>query len=294
MLGAGVRVVSLDPVRRVAVAELPLRRRNRNAGGTHFGGAIATLCDPFFAYLVAQLVGDEYDVWDRSSQIEFRRRSTRALRATFQIDDAAVAQLREDITKRGSALIPCRTEVRDTAGALVAVVAKEVYVRRRTLALTLADQATAQPIMAIASLASNTVMQRKGAGRRNRSLSAFTSSPVAVITLVRMLCARSLKPSGERRVAWAVTTDRGLVRCYAEPDGEGWRVVAGPCTKRHLEVSLTFPDLIRLSSGELTMVRGALDRKLQIAGWLPWLPWAFLAGYREQRSAQRLRREPTR
>jgi len=291
MLGAGVRVVALDPARRMAVAELPLRPWNRNPSGSHFGGAIATMCDPFFAYLIGKVAGDDCEVSDRTTELEFRLRSRRRLRATFSLDETAVASLLADLDRRGAALVPCQAEVRDTTGSVVAVVTKTVHVRRRGRGSTRHEAAGRTVSSVNASAVTSAVGRRRGAGRRGRSLSAFTSDPVAVVTLVRAFCGRSLRPVGERRVAWAVSTDRGVVRCHAVVDGDGWRVVSGPCSTRHVGVSVSFPDLLRLASGELTVVRGVVQRSLHVDGWIPWVPWMLRAGLREQIKALRARRE---
>src|SRR2546429_7301474 len=56
-LGASVRVTHIsDDFRRVEV-EMPLRFYNRNYFGTHFGGSLYSMCDPFYVLMLANILG---------------------------------------------------------------------------------------------------------------------------------------------------------------------------------------------------------------------------------------------
>ena len=46
-LGAAVRVTHISPDFRHVEVEMPLRFYNRNYVGTHFGGSLYSMCDPF-------------------------------------------------------------------------------------------------------------------------------------------------------------------------------------------------------------------------------------------------------
>lgn len=51
--------------------ELKARWCNRNLFGTHFGGALYAMCNPFFVFIVTMNFGPDYTVWDKSAAIEF-------------------------------------------------------------------------------------------------------------------------------------------------------------------------------------------------------------------------------
>ena len=70
-LGAGIRVRSLADDYREAVVELRFGRLNRNYVGTHFGGSLYSMTDPFFAIMLMHNLGGEYLVWDKSGSIEY-------------------------------------------------------------------------------------------------------------------------------------------------------------------------------------------------------------------------------
>src|ERR1051325_11667703 len=67
-LGASVRVTHFaEDFRRVEV-EMPLRFYNRNYVGTHFGGSLYSMVDPFYMLMLMNSLGPGYIVWDRSEE----------------------------------------------------------------------------------------------------------------------------------------------------------------------------------------------------------------------------------
>ncbi len=64
-LGMGIRVVSAsDDFTRF---EVQLRQTwyNRNLFGTHFGGCLYAMCDPFYVFILTMNLGRGYVVWDQ-------------------------------------------------------------------------------------------------------------------------------------------------------------------------------------------------------------------------------------
>lgn len=130
-LGAGVRVrrTSGDPPG--FESRMTLRPWNGNYFGTHFGGSLYTMCDPFFVLILAGELGPGYAVWDKAATIRFRRPGRGTVRARFEISRATVDEIRA-AADTGARLEPGFTaEVRDDAGELVAEVEKLLSVRRR-------------------------------------------------------------------------------------------------------------------------------------------------------------------
>jgi acyl-coenzyme A thioesterase PaaI-like protein len=127
----GIRVTDVAPDWREAHVELKLRWYNRNAVGTHFGGNLYSMADPWLMLLLIQLLGPDYVVWDRSASIDFKRPGTSLVRATIRIDDEALAAMRRE-TEHGAAY---RHEfdisILGEQDELVAVVHKTLHVRRR-------------------------------------------------------------------------------------------------------------------------------------------------------------------
>ena len=71
-VGAGIHVESIAEDFRAARVRLKLRWYNRNFFGTHFGGSLFAMTDPFFAILAMHNLERDYLVWDKSSGIHFK------------------------------------------------------------------------------------------------------------------------------------------------------------------------------------------------------------------------------
>lgn len=129
-LGAGVRVRRLDGDPPGFESRLKLRFWNGNYFGTHFGGSLYTMCDPFFVLILASELGPGYAVWDKAATIRFRRPGRGTVRARFEIPREKVDEIRA-AADRGEKLEPVFVaEVRDEKGDIVAEVEKVLSVRR--------------------------------------------------------------------------------------------------------------------------------------------------------------------
>jgi acyl-coenzyme A thioesterase PaaI-like protein len=129
-LGAGIRVRSLSEDFRDAVVELRLGRLNRNAVGTHFGGSLYAMTDPFFAIMLMHNLGGDYLVWDKSGSIEYVAPGRGTVRARFVLTEQRVADIRAQAVGGEKVLPEFQVEVRHAeSDALVALVRKTLYVR---------------------------------------------------------------------------------------------------------------------------------------------------------------------
>lgn len=129
-LGAGIRVRSLSDDFREAVVEMKLGRLNRNYVGTHFGGSLYAMTDPFFAIMLMHNLGGRYLVWDKAGSIEYVAPGRGTVRACFVLAEQRIAEIRA-LTAAGEKVLPeFQVEVRHTKDeSLVALVRKTLYVR---------------------------------------------------------------------------------------------------------------------------------------------------------------------
>ncbi|MCB1033636.1 MAG: DUF4442 domain-containing protein [Acidobacteria bacterium] len=130
-LGAGVRVTEVaDDLSRVKV-QMKLRWWNRNYVGTHFGGSLYSMCDPFFMLILLEKLGREFIVWDKAATIRFRRPGRGTVFASFEISPEAVEEVRREAQAQGVVEPTFTVQVHDKEGRLVAEVDKLLYVRRK-------------------------------------------------------------------------------------------------------------------------------------------------------------------
>ena len=127
--GAGIRVRSIAADWSEATVELRARWLNRNYVGTHFGGSLFAMTDPFYALLLMHRLGGEYLVWDQGASIEFLAPGRGTVSATFALSEARVAEIRAAAAGGEKVLPQFDGEITDRAGMVVARVHKTLYVR---------------------------------------------------------------------------------------------------------------------------------------------------------------------
>ena len=130
-LFSGIHVTEISPDWRRIRVELRMRPWNRNYVGTHFGGSLFAMTDPFRMIPVLQCLGPDYYVWDQAGEIEFVKPGRGTVRAEFVLEDAVVEELRRATGDGGKVLRWFHTEVVDAAGEVVCRVHKQLYVRRK-------------------------------------------------------------------------------------------------------------------------------------------------------------------
>lgn len=129
--GAGVRVEHIADDFSEATVSMSLRWYNTNYVGTHFGGSLYSMTDPFFMLLLMNRLGRDYIVWDKAAYIDFIRPGKGKVTAHFRLTDAMLEDVRQH-TASGEKYLPVwPVEIRDEAGELVARVDKTLYIRRK-------------------------------------------------------------------------------------------------------------------------------------------------------------------
>ena len=130
-LFSGVHVTAIARDYRHARVELRMRPWNRNYVGTHFGGSLFAMTDPFWMLLVMQSLGRDYIVWDKAGAIDFIKPGRGTVRARFDLDDATLDELREATADGSKTLRWFETDVIDASGEVVARMRKQLYIRRK-------------------------------------------------------------------------------------------------------------------------------------------------------------------
>ena len=130
-LFTGIRVLEIGQDWRHARVRLRMHAWNRNYVGSHFGGSLFAMCDPFWMLLAMHALGPDYIVWDQAGEIEFVKPGKGTVEAVFQLDEAALDELRAATANGDKALRWFENTVTDAEGEVVARVRKQLYVRRK-------------------------------------------------------------------------------------------------------------------------------------------------------------------
>ncbi|HEU5413678.1 MAG TPA: DUF4442 domain-containing protein [Candidatus Angelobacter sp.] len=133
-LGAGVRVTHVSDDFRTVKVEMPLHFYNKNYVGTHFGGSLYAMCDPFYMLMLINILGPGYIVWDKAATIRFKRPGKGLVKATFTISEEKIAEIRAAADSQPKVEPEFHVSVTDEKGDVVAEIDKLLYVRKKPAA----------------------------------------------------------------------------------------------------------------------------------------------------------------
>jgi hypothetical protein len=131
LLGAGIRVKRLQPDWKEIDVEMKLRFWNSNFVGTHYGGSLYSMTDPFYMLMLIHNLGRDYIVWDKAASIRFRKPGKGKVVARFRLTDAQIDGIRRDLQTQAKIEPTFLVEVQDEAGTVIAEVQKVLHVRKK-------------------------------------------------------------------------------------------------------------------------------------------------------------------
>ena len=130
-IGAGIKLTKLSTDFMYAEVQMKLRWWNKNLMGTHFGGSLASMCDPFYMLMLVNLLGRDYIVWDKAATINFRKPGRGTVKCIFQLDQGILDQIKSEVAVLGKKDYYFDLEIKDTEGQVICEVHKTIYVRRK-------------------------------------------------------------------------------------------------------------------------------------------------------------------
>ena len=130
-LGAAVRVTRISDDFRDVEVEMPLRFYNRNYVGTHFGGSLYSMVDPFYMLMLMNILGPGYIVWDKAASIRFKKPGKGVMKASFHLSEEQIAEIRAAAEMQPKVEPQFLVVVKDAEGNVVAEIDKLLYVRKK-------------------------------------------------------------------------------------------------------------------------------------------------------------------
>lgn len=130
-LGTGIRVIRVASDFRTIDVEMRLRWYNRNTIGTHFGGNLSTMIDPFYMLILMNILGRDYVVWDQSVTIDFLKPGRGRVKAHFHIPQSRVDEITAATTDGSKYRPTFEVNIIDEENEIVARVKKTLYIRRK-------------------------------------------------------------------------------------------------------------------------------------------------------------------
>jgi len=165
-LGAGIKVLRIADDFLTIDVKMGLRFWNKTGVGTHFGGSLYAMCDPFFMLILIKTLGSNYLVWDKAAAIRFKKPGTGTVWATFQISQARVAEIRTETDFYGRSEPQFLALVKDDEGNVIAEVDKVLVVKRKDRIVLTGDAMVANAgISAFSGVTTGPGLEDKTQGR---------------------------------------------------------------------------------------------------------------------------------
>jgi hypothetical protein len=130
-LGAGIRIKRLAPGWKEVDVEMKLRWWNANYVGTHYGGSLYSMTDPFFMVMLIENLGKDYIVWDKSATIRFKKPGRGTVFAKFRLTDQQIHEIKQALTTEKKIERVFTVEVKDKSGTVIAEVEKLLHIRKK-------------------------------------------------------------------------------------------------------------------------------------------------------------------
>jgi acyl-coenzyme A thioesterase PaaI-like protein len=127
----GIVIRSVSPDFRRLTVRMKMHWYNRNYVGTHFGGSLYAMTDPFYMLMLLQILSKAYLVWDQSARIDFIKPGKGTVTAEFEVTQALLDTIAENTTEGRKYLPELSVRITDETGELVALVTKTIYVRQK-------------------------------------------------------------------------------------------------------------------------------------------------------------------
>jgi acyl-coenzyme A thioesterase PaaI-like protein len=130
-LFSGISILEISKDFRHAKVRLKKKALTSNYVGTLFGGSLFAMTDPFYMVMVMKNLGKGYIVWDKKSEIDYVSPGKSTVYAEFNLLDSDLAEIKREVEASGKYLKWFEVEIKATDGTVVAIVKKQIYVRKK-------------------------------------------------------------------------------------------------------------------------------------------------------------------
>ena len=128
-LGAGIGITRISEDFREIDVSMNLRWYNKNYVGSHYGGSLYSMTDPFYMLMLLRNLGRDYVVWDKTARIEYVKPGRTKVLAKFNLTEEKIAEVVHKASDGQPHYTQFSVDVVDTSGDVVARVDKTIYVR---------------------------------------------------------------------------------------------------------------------------------------------------------------------
>ena len=128
---AGIRVKSVSEDFLKIRIEMKQRPYNTNYVGSHFGGSLYSMCDPWFMFILMEHLGKDYIVWDKKASIDFKTPGRGTVYAEFELSTDQIDHAKKMADENHKFEPEYELKIYDQNREVVAHVHKTLYVRKK-------------------------------------------------------------------------------------------------------------------------------------------------------------------
>lgn len=130
-VGSGIKITYLSEDFKNVHVEMPLTWFNKNYVGTHFGGSLYSMVDPFYMLMLINILGPGYIVWDKEATVRFKKPGRGTVRATFKISDEEINHIKSSLAEERSIDFTKSVIVKDDDGNIICEAEKTMYIKKK-------------------------------------------------------------------------------------------------------------------------------------------------------------------
>lgn len=131
-LFAGVSVKEISDDFRYIKVQMKQKFFNTNYVGTHFGGSLYSMTDPWFMFMFMHVLGKNYIVWDKAAEIKFKKPGRGIVTAEFRLDQNDIDKAIRMTNENRKYEPVFNVVVKDSSGVVVSEVVKTLYIRKKS------------------------------------------------------------------------------------------------------------------------------------------------------------------
>ncbi len=129
--GAGIKITRATKDFKEIQVEMRLKWFNKNYVGTHFGGSLYSMTDPFYMIMLINNLGSNYIVWDKAARIEFKKPGKGRVSVSFKFSDEEIAEIKKQADSLPKYIFDKEAVVVNDSGEVIAQVTKTLYVKKK-------------------------------------------------------------------------------------------------------------------------------------------------------------------
>ncbi|SEP65549.1 DUF4442 domain-containing protein [Flavobacterium urocaniciphilum] len=112
--------------------KIPLSYKNKNYVGSIFGGSLFSATDPIYMIQLMQILGKEYVVWDKKTDIKFKRPAYENAFATFEFTNLEIEEIITKVQEENEIDFTKILHITDKNGTIFTELDKTLYISTKT------------------------------------------------------------------------------------------------------------------------------------------------------------------